>query len=45
MPFLKALGYDVFNPSVVVPEYTADIGTKRGRRLIMRFLRMLSLLF
>lgn len=33
MPFLKALGYDVFNPSVVVPEYTADIGTKKGEKV------------
>ncbi|MBX1885537.1 type I restriction endonuclease [Campylobacter peloridis] len=33
MPFLKALGYDVFNPSVVVPEYVADIGTKKGEKV------------
>lgn len=33
MPFLKALGYDVFNPDVVVPEYTADIGTKKGEKV------------
>ena len=33
MPFLSALGYDVFNPSVVVPEYTADIGTKKGEKV------------
>ncbi|MBF7043596.1 type I restriction endonuclease [Campylobacter volucris] len=33
MPFLKALGYDVFNPSVVVPEYIADIGTKKGEKV------------
>lgn len=33
MPFLKALGYDVFNPSIVVPEYTADIGTKKGEKV------------
>jgi hypothetical protein len=26
MPFLSALGYDVFNPEIVVPEFTADIG-------------------
>ncbi len=32
MPFLKTLGYDVFNPSIVVPEYTADIGTKKRRK-------------
>lgn len=32
-PFLKVLGYDVFNSSVVVPEYTADIGTKKGEKV------------
>ena len=29
MPFLQALGYDVFNPMEVVPEYISDIGTKK----------------
>jgi hypothetical protein len=33
MPFLAALGYDVFNPSEVVPEYTADVGTKKGEKV------------
>ncbi|HEX3888216.1 MAG TPA: type I restriction endonuclease [Phenylobacterium sp.] len=33
MPFMQALGYDVFNPSEVVPEYTADIGTKKGEKV------------
>ena len=33
MPFIQALGYDVFDPSEVVPEYTADIGTKRGEKV------------
>ncbi|TKX29533.1 type I restriction endonuclease, partial [Campylobacter estrildidarum] len=33
MPFLKVLGYDVFNPSIVVPEYTADIGIKKGEKV------------
>jgi predicted type IV restriction endonuclease len=29
MPLLSALGYDVFNPTEVCPEYTADaIGLK-----------------
>lgn len=27
LPFLQALGYDVFNPLEVTPEFTADIGT------------------
>jgi hypothetical protein len=33
MPFINALGYDVFNPTEVVPEFTADIGTKRGEKV------------
>lgn len=34
MPFISlVLGYDVFNPNEVVPEYTADIGTKRGEKV------------
>lgn len=33
MPFLQALGYDVFNPSEVIPEYTSDIGTKKGEKV------------
>lgn len=33
MPFLGALGYDVFNPMEVVPEFTADVGTKRGEKV------------
>ena len=31
MPFIKdILGYDVFNPLEVVPEFTADQGLKKG---------------
>jgi hypothetical protein len=26
MPFINALGYDIFNPQEVVPEFVADIG-------------------
>ena len=33
MPFINILGYDVFNPIEVVPEYTADIGTKKGEKV------------
>lgn len=33
LPFLQALGYDVFDPSEVVPEYTTDIGTKKGEKI------------
>ncbi len=34
MPFLAVvLGYDVFNPQEVVPEFTADVGTKKGEKV------------
>lgn len=33
MPFIKALGYDVFNPIEVVPEFIADIGIKKGEKI------------
>lgn len=33
MPFINLLGYDVFNPSEVIPEYTSDVGTKKGEKV------------
>ena len=33
MPFITALGYDVFNPLEVTPELHADIGTKKGEKV------------
>jgi hypothetical protein len=33
MPFISALGYDVFNPQEVVPEFVADHGTKKGEKV------------
>ncbi|HUC82866.1 MAG TPA: type I restriction endonuclease [Flavisolibacter sp.] len=33
MPFIKTLGYDVFNPFEVVPEFVADIGIKKGEKV------------
>lgn len=33
MPFLQALGYDVFNPMEVKPEFTCDVGTKKGEKV------------
>lgn len=33
MPFIQYLGYDVFNPLEVVPEYVTDIGTKKGEKI------------
>ncbi len=39
LPFLQALGYDVFNPLEVVPEYVSDIGTKKGEKVDYAILR------
>lgn len=33
MPFIQLLGYDVFNPLEVVPEFVTDIGTKKGEKI------------
>lgn len=33
MPFIQALGYDVFNPGEVIPEFTADVGIKKGEKV------------
>ena len=33
MPFISALGYDVFNPTEVIPEFTSDVGTKKGEKV------------
>lgn len=33
MPFISALGYDVFNPMEVTPELCADVGIKKGEKV------------
>lgn len=33
LPFINALGYDTFNPTEVIPEFTADIGLKKGEKV------------
>ena len=33
MPFIQSLGYDVFNPLEVVPEFVADLGLKKGEKI------------
>lgn len=33
MPFFQLLGYDVFNPTEFIPEYTADVGIKKGEKV------------
>lgn len=39
LPFLHALGYNVFDTNVIKPEYTADIGTKKGEKVDYAILR------
>ena len=36
MPFIRALGYNVFDPAEVVLEFTADIGEKKGEKVDYR---------
>jgi hypothetical protein len=33
MPFITALGYNVFDPTEVTPELTADVGTKKSEKV------------
>jgi predicted type IV restriction endonuclease len=33
MPFINALGYNVFDPTEVTPELIADVGTKKGEKV------------
>lgn len=34
MPFIHSvLGYDVFDPTEVIPEYVCDVGTKKGEKI------------
>ncbi|MBS1369484.1 MAG: restriction endonuclease [Lentisphaeria bacterium] len=33
MPFIQLLGYDIFDPEEVIPEFTADIGIKKGEKV------------
>ncbi len=33
LPFIKMLGYDYHDPTEVIPEYTADVGLKRGEKV------------
>ncbi|MFW6642349.1 type I restriction endonuclease [Nocardiopsis algeriensis] len=40
MPFIATvLGYDVFDPREVVPEFTADIGVKKGEKVDYAIMR------
>lgn len=33
MPFIRELGYDVFDANEVIPEFTADVGIKKGEKV------------
>jgi hypothetical protein len=33
LPFIASLGYDTYNPLEVVPEFTADLGLKKGEKV------------
>ena len=33
LPFLNALRYNVFDPTEVVPELSADVGIKKGEKV------------
>ena len=33
LPFIQILGYDIFDPSEVVPEFICDIPTKKGEKI------------
>ena len=33
MPFIQILGYDIFDPTEVVPEFVADVGIKKGEKV------------
>lgn len=33
MPFINILGYDIFDPTEVMPEFIADVGIKKGEKV------------
>ncbi len=39
LPMLQALGYDVFNPQEVVPEFTADYAARTGKKVDFAIIR------
>lgn len=39
MPFISALGYNVFDPTEVTPELCADVGVKKGEKVDYAILR------
>lgn len=39
MPFIAALGYNVFDPTEVVPEFVCDVGIKKGEKIDYAIMR------
>lgn len=39
LPFISALGYDVFNPLEVLPEMNCDVGAKKGEKIDYAIMR------
>ena len=39
LPFIQMLGYDIFNPAEIVPEFTADVGIKQGEKVDFAILK------
>jgi hypothetical protein len=39
LPFIRALGYDPFDPTEVVPEFIADVGIKKGEKIDYAIIR------
>src|SRR4028119_2249033 len=33
MPFINLLGFDIFDPTEVIPEFIADVGIKKGEKV------------
>lgn len=39
LPVIQFLGYDIWDPDEVVPEFTADVGTKKGEKVDYAIMR------
>lgn len=39
LPFIAALGYNVFDPTEVIPEFVADVGIKKGEKIDYAIMR------
>lgn len=39
LPFFQLMGYDIFNPHEFLPEFTADVGIKKGEKVDYAIMR------